>query len=1018
MSVTPPLERATRQTTRTSRSTWLPLLIAATLAFVTAALLAVAPVHQSRVDVSWPQSGSAVESTALVLTNQTPHTLDVAFSGTAADEAASQGGTVLATIDPKDPTAPDEGLVITAANGRVTFDIAGASWTTAFTGADQFTVRASIDGFEVEKNGTTAHTQDVLPPQIDGLLTDATGIDKADLHARLQLVDDANDRPTALKIVLLVIALLLLVASLALLWIDDRRRTRPATPFAEKTHRVRRALRSLSPADAVFVVFIVVWALVGSMTDDDGYYATMSYNATEAGYVGQYYQLFNQSFTPFTWLWQFFDVWSHTFGRAPFVLRIPAVIAAIVAWFITRHLLNGFLARTTWWRAEAARLLLAVVSLVWWGAYTIGARPEPVAAMAAVAVVALLARSHRTRRLLPAALAVAFAAVAFAAHPIGIVAAAPLVVSIPMLWRIARADSTLATAVARTVAVGSAAAIALVLAFGDGTLADMLTGSKRFALVEGPLTWLDEWRRYGLLLADIPMGSYARRSVVLVGLVLLVWFIVFAFWSRRVAPYANPVPLSLIGWSFGFSFVLMWITTSKWTHHFGSLASLGPLFIVVMVVVVPRLIRAQIGEAGRLPVWFAPAVLVSFLPPMILSIRGVDQWAYEWGEFISRPDKPEIAGISLGNYFLWGLGAVALIVLGCLWARRKDGSATGPSALASATALVSVFFLATGGYMFGTFISLALPSHPGFTTGKATVRDPWGTECLPDKAVRLWDAAAGVPLTAVSDDFDSSGFAPSGPGDELRPAAAADLPTWTTQNAEEGIGQLTSGWYAVPPLTSEQQVGVITNGDFMTGSVGTLSVELRNDDGETETLPVVGDGIRTGWSTMILPIPDALAEASGLELRLVVSDLSAVPGKHVTVSAPTVVDPITLDQVAPKGAPTAVGWTQSFWFPCDRPMTIARGVIEPPVFATTFGPNGIDNIWVPQRGGSLVGVSRLATVNTPSLGLGDSVSYYRMRVHLFDYPVAEDAYDLTQTWVTTPGWRSAFDPASQLLAKP
>ena len=1019
MLVTPPLDRATAPSSRLSQTAWLPLLLVAALAFISAGSLALAPVEQSRVDVSWPQGGGDAQSTALVLTNQTPHTLDVTFTGEAAAAAQANGGTVFATIDPTDPTSGTAGLTVTAADGRLEVATAGKTWTSSYSEADTFEIASSIHGFELSRNGTVAFSADVLPPQVDGLLTGATGVGADELRATLQLVDDANVRPTTLKAILFVVALLLIAATFVLVGLDDRRRAAaaPARVADEpRAHWARRVLRSLSPADAVFVVLIVVWALVGAMTDDDGYYAAISYNASEAGYVGQYYQLFNQSFTPFTWLWQFFDVWSHAFGRAPFVLRLPSVVAAIVAWFIARTLLNRLLVRTRGLAAEGARLLLAVISLVWWGAYAIGARPEPIAAAAAVIAVALLTRAYDTRRLLPAAFAVAVAAISFAAHPIGIVAAAPVIVSIPMLWRIARERSAIAVAVTRTVAVASAAAIALVLAFSGGSLTGMLTGSRRFALVEEPLTWLDEWRRYGLLLADIPMGSYARRSVVLVGLVLLLWFIVFVLWSRRVAPFSSPVPLSLIGWSFALSFVLMWITPSKWTHHFGSLSALGPLFIVAMAVVVPRLVRTHLGEA-RLPAWLAPTALVSLVPPMLVSIRGVDQWAYEWGEGLARPERPEVAGIGMGNYVIWGLGLVVLIVAGCLWGRRRDGSPNGASALVAIPVLVSVFFAAIGGYMYVSFIGMALPGQ-GFTTGGATARDPWGAQCLPDKAIDLWDAAGGSPLATVAGEPDAAGFALLSAADPSRPEAAADLQIWTTQDEPAGTGRLQTAWYGAPRLSADQKIGVLASGDFLSRTVGRLTAEFRVDGGTPQSVSVGADGNRVGWSTMIVPVPAALADKKVVEVRLVADDLTAVPGQSVSVSAPTLIEPVTMDEVASHGDPTAVGWTQSFWFACDRPMTIARGVIEPPVFATTFGTNGIDNIWVPQRGGSLAGVSRLATVNTPTATMADSSVNARIRVHLFDYRVAHHAYDLTQTWVTTPGWRSAFDPASQLVATP
>ena len=88
MSVTPPLDSATTPSGRLPGAAWLPLLLVAALAFISSGALALAPVEQSRVDVSWPKAGGEVQSTELVLSYQTPHTLDVTFTCAAAVSAA------------------------------------------------------------------------------------------------------------------------------------------------------------------------------------------------------------------------------------------------------------------------------------------------------------------------------------------------------------------------------------------------------------------------------------------------------------------------------------------------------------------------------------------------------------------------------------------------------------------------------------------------------------------------------------------------------------------------------------------------------------------------------------------------------------------------------------------------------------------------------------------------------------------------------------------------------------------
>lgn len=987
---------------------WVLPLIVGLIAIVCGAALPLAPVEQSHVTVSWPAEGAARQSTALLLTNQTPHELAVDFSADAVASAAASGSLVLATVEPTDPEA-DLGLRVVTDGGLLTVSTADRSESWPVEGT--WSIRSSIDGFVVAQDGAEVARWNVPPPQVDGLLTDVAP-EVGGLSAQLQVVDDSASRPTGVKIGIITIALLAVIATAVLIGWDDRRaRAASSDPNRRSARRTAalRGMRSLGAADLLVVGALVLWALIGPMTDDDGYYATMGLNAQAAGYVGNYFQMFNQPFTPFTWLWEFFGFWQQVGGRSPFWLRVPALVLGIVAWFVTRTLLERLRGpvRRIW--GELLRVALAFVFVAWWASYSMGVRPEPVAAVSAVIVVALLVRAHERRTLFPGAIAVAVAASAFAAHPIGIVAAAPLMVSIPMLWRIARERGAVLPALARTVAVASASIIALLLAFSDGSLYGMQSSQQRFALVEQPQDWTDEISRYGLLLADIPMGSYAKRVVVLIALVLLVWFLVYAAWTRRAAVYSAPSPLALVGWSFGVSFILMWITTSKWTHHFGSLAALGPLFIGAMVLVVPRLIAAHLPAGGRIAPWLAPLVVASLFPATILALRGPDTWAYEWGEALRQVQPPRLLGIGLGNVIAWGFGAVLLLVAFIWWSRRRSGAGNTAHTLYAVSGFVVIVFTLTSVSLFTSFLRMVGPGA-GFTPNQASLSDPLGGRCLPDQEIRLWDAASGAPLDELEPADQTTGFRES-TGATASPPGADRLTFWSSQD-DDSVGTFTSGWFEYPSTPDDERVGVLTRGDLTETSEMRLSVETR-EDGQIVRTPLVDAADRPGWSTMLIE-----GLTPGERFRLVGEDLSAETDSDLDVSVPVTMTPTTMADLSSPGDPTAVSWMQSFWFPCDRPVTIAQGVIEPPVLATSFGPSGIDNIWVNYRGGSLAGVKRLAIVNTPATGLGRTAYSGWGRVHEFTYRMATNAYDLEQTWVFTPGWKSGLDPASQVAFAP
>ncbi|MFT2689662.1 hypothetical protein [Clavibacter zhangzhiyongii] len=119
-----------------------PALLAGLLGAVAIAsggLLALAPVDTADVRVTWPQDAAEIRSTSLLLTNQTPHVLDASFTSRAVEAAAAtDDGVLLATIDPTEPEAATDGLVLTASGTALTLQASAgrpsrSRWTPAPT---------------------------------------------------------------------------------------------------------------------------------------------------------------------------------------------------------------------------------------------------------------------------------------------------------------------------------------------------------------------------------------------------------------------------------------------------------------------------------------------------------------------------------------------------------------------------------------------------------------------------------------------------------------------------------------------------------------------------------------------------------------------------------------------------------------------------------------------------------------------------------------------------------------------
>ncbi|WP_251858424.1 arabinosyltransferase domain-containing protein [Herbiconiux sp. L3-i23] len=978
--------------------------------------------------VNWPSDPESTRSTALLLANQNPHSLDLTFDDAAVD--AAQGGVLFSTMRPDHDEAALLGLTVESGPDSLSLASGGSRETLSTDGVEEWQLHSDVDGMTMYADGEKVLSwPDVLPPQVDALITAASEVGADSLSASLLVVNDSDTSPTPLKIALMVVMWVALIVALIGLWRDDR--TSSAT-------RPRNAARFRpSGVDAVVVGALLLWIFIGPMTDDDGYYAHMAWNFGNAGFVGNYYQVFNHPFTPFTWFWQALWAWQEVGGHSPVWLRIPSFAAAVAAWFLCRAFLDRLLPQRSRRFTLAARLLLGVFFIAWWSAYSIGSRPEAIGALASIAALTLINRAIETRTLFPAAMGALAAALGFAAHTTGGVAFAPLLLGLPALWSIARRNGTsLRRALLRTTAVMSVGTVALFAAFADASIRDMRLNSSYFSLVEQPLGWRDEWTRYSFLLANDPMGSYAKRAVVLIALVCLIWFVVLWVASRsRKQPARVLSPLALAGWSFAVGLIILWVTTSKWTHHFGALAAFGPLLIASVLFVGPHVAR-QIMEGKRPPAWLPIIVATSFVPAIIVSLRGPNTWAYSWNQFMyASGEPPRIGSTPLASQAIWAVVLIAAFVGSRLVLGR--GRWKSVSALYSTTAVVALFGVLSTGYLYGTFGNAAVRGIGSYSVGAANLEDPSGAACIPERSIEVWDTVRGASLEEESvtvardadglvpiaqrpaiDLFDNGAFASplDGEADPVPPGAGS---VWETSSDVSSAGASATAWYALPPkITDEQRITALvagsaapTSGNGIIAQVGQIvdnEVEIQRESWITDTAD------RPGWRSVLTDLgPEDLGK--GKVLRLIGVDAAATPGSWFGFSAPRLVDAETMRDVV-GDSPSLVAWQSSFLLPCANPLAISNGIIEPPRYATTWGNGSPDNIWVESRGGTLVGPSRLASVSTPVSSM-PQVGTVWGRLVLFDYGVQTVGYDVSTSPVVVDGISSPFGPLPQLVAR-
>ncbi|SDG09512.1 arabinosyltransferase B [Klenkia brasiliensis] len=995
------------------------LLGVAVVALLASVLLPVAPVQMSTPSVSWPVDQSQPTSTMLQLTSQRPVGMQVDFScATARAAGATTDGVVLSTIRPDSGAAAAQGLVVAVREGELLVDVAGDRLLDQPLGqADcTWTVQVDATGTSVLRDGRAVDgAATPTLPDVDVLATSLTRLvpdDGETLAVRIDVDDQFATSPSPVKLALVVVALLAAAAALVLLPGAARGR-RPAA--AARGGRLRALARPSALVHAAVGLAVVGWAFLTPMTGDDGYYAAMARNAPIEGYVGNYYQLYNQNFTPFTWFYRGLGSWESVAGSSPLALRVPALLAGLATYALAVAVVRAA-SRSVW-----SRVALALVFLAWWLPQDMGVRPESMVALAAVGALAGVCRAVARQSLRWVAVSFGVAAVGFVCHPTGFVALAPVVAALPALARLVRSGTRTATT-ARLAGVLAAGAPAAVLAFGDGTLRDFLRGQEIFLSIQAQEDWTSEYLRYQMLLAPGFMGAYAKRLPVLLALVgLVVWLVLRA--RSRGAGRSSPRLLDTAGTALALSFLLLWLTPSKWTFHFGSLAGVGSVFLTLLLVRAVQEARGPAAPPGagpadaRAPLAPRLAVAGVVVLAVALSFTGPNSWPSSWMLGVPHADVPPyVSVVRLGSPLVWVVvAAVAAVLL-----RRRRGAdrprrGGWAGAVTGATVVVVVAALVTSnGYLLGSFGYAAVRPQASWTPWGDTVRDPSASGCHAAGAFRTLDDRSARPLTvqdptgAGGDFVDDGGFLASSPPP---PAAVGGVRgSLQPDGGEEFQGVDTSGWYGLDgQLEDGTALAVAVSG--RTGGDDPVVAEFGRRDGASVDVVSsvdVSDGVDAPY-WRVLPIPVDAGLAAGADLvRLVVTDGSVGVGGWVAHAAPAVFEETSLQAYLGDRDPSGVAWQIALLFPCQALPEIRSGITQPSSTAVLYG-NGLlaglaDATWLDVRGGIFAPSAREATVTALPTWLPGAPQVTDVTVVSLDNPYPVDGYRLTTGTTTVSGW--------------
>ncbi|MGI8701918.1 MAG: arabinosyltransferase domain-containing protein [Nocardioidaceae bacterium] len=836
-----------------------------------------------------------------------------------------------------------------------------------------------------------------------------------------------------MKIAALVIMLLAAAAAVwALIRLDlQRRRTAadrkvdgaPSEAVSADDAQANRKLRqrSLIFIDALVVVALIAWVFMAPMTDDDGYYAAMARNAPYEGYVGNYYQLLNQNFTPFTWFYNALSIWENL-GNSAVILRIPALACGVGTWLLLRRFVLGGgafpSALQTGSRTRLAALgVVAVVFLAWWLPYDMGVRPEAVVALLALASLLSVIAAVETQRLALVALAVATAGLGFTCHPTGFICLAPLIAGAPRIWALIRVRGSMSGTLARALAVASPGALASAATFSDATLHDFVRGQEIFLSIQPQNSLFDEWQRYGFLLNQTPMGNYAKRAAVLIAIICLVWFLVLLL-TARLRRVEVPARLVFAGFTLGLAFFLFWLTPSKWTHHFGAMAGIGPAFLGLFLVAIPFLIRSMRKTGLHVPAAVTAFAAVSTIAVVGLAMHGPNAWAYSWMLGMPDPGKsPDVAFVELDNLFWWTLGFVVLAaVLHRILARRQLVEWRGLAAVLAIPALVLTLLVVTLTYLGGSFAMATIRTLDTYSPYASAVRDPLASDCDAAGGIDVVDESTAVPLAQADVDSEPveppSGFIARGgffagmpPASPPGRGMATDL--WGSLNGpagEDQVGSFTSPWFELPErLAGGERLVLSASGQLSGGNE--LVVQYAGTDGKEilSEQAIVDEVDAPFWRSFPLTGRD-----DAHMLRLVARDVTGGVGGWLAFTGPSIQTMTTLQSYLPSQAAVGVAWPISFLFPCQRQPRISAGIVEPIEYAVVWGL-GVDglfeNTWVTQRGGLYASALNNASITRVIAEIRGAPEVQSFSVYRVDRPYSSAAYDLSRDSITVMGWQ-------------
>jgi arabinosyltransferase A/arabinosyltransferase B/arabinosyltransferase C len=879
------------------------VLVLGLLATLAAIAVPLAPVTQDRVTLTWPAAGSDATAAAIPLMPYQP----IELAATIPCESQPTATTVLLSTVPlrPEPGAPLlPGLRVERTDGDLVVSSYGlqVARTTQPSGACKLEIRSNPDGTAVTLNGQPiSDVAGDVRPVVAGAFTE--GEPRPGL--RLQLVTDTRFQTTMTPVKAALGALSVLALLGALLTVarldnrSDRTRRLP-TVLPQRWWRPRAV-------DTMVIGGLGLWAVIGPINIDDGYIAGIVRTRETNGYVGNLHRWLNAPEAPFGWFYELYHLWSQI-SVAPLWMRIPSTVLGVLCWLLlSRALLprlGAFAARpaTVW--------VAAAVFGLWWLPFNLGLRPEPWIAVAGLITVLAVERAVVTRRLLPVLMGLVVAAAATAVTPTGIITFTPFLAGLVPLLRALRQRRPELPGLALLVLLVAAPSSALLLAFGDQTLASVAEATRIRKLVGGDLPWHREIERYSNLLAQGSVeGPLQRRMPVLLtllGLAGIAWFLT----ARRAKGLARG-PVARVSLTLVLSLVALTFTPTKWTYHFGALAGVGSAVLVVALYAWShRALRGQQDQqdhgASANSLAAAAVGTAALAVTAGVALAGFNEWHYVSSYGVTWSTiAPQLGGLQASTAVLVG-GLLLTAVSGgsAAWALAGGRAVSIVRSLPSPGLLALLLVIATVALQVGSVARAAIEQRSKYTLAADSAAALVGSSCgLADHLRVETDPREGLLAATGAGKLD--GFLPVPNSTEM---AGAALPGWVATSLGDHA-QGTTPWYRLDD--PEAPVVVTISGELGPGS--SLVAEFGNADGTPlATVPLSDQAGAPAARDIRIAVPDREAK-----LVRLTATAQRGPGKvPLAFSQPRTPRTQPMNALLPPGTEAIVEWPVAFLYPC------------------------------------------------------------------------------------------------------